>query len=190
MGSLAHVLCYKRVTARSPVVALAFPRWHRSSSLPVSGTRIAVFSSWPLRASHSQIIRNRLEPGKEPGLKLSTRQTSTGGRGRASYSRACAIFFDKKGTAIKMSPDAEDSSSSPEAGIDQDSEMMLHEKTERASSDDKSPTANGSTPPPVMKPNPKDPSRPRRKKARRACFACQRAHLTCGKCILFMELIP
>ena len=28
--------------------------------------------------------------------------------------------------------------------------------------------------------NPKDPSRPRRKKARRACFACQRAHLTCG----------
>ncbi|KAL7270445.1 Transcriptional regulator of nonfermentable carbon utilization [Rhizina undulata] len=26
----------------------------------------------------------------------------------------------------------------------------------------------------------KDPSRPRRKKARRACFACQRAHLTCG----------
>jgi hypothetical protein len=29
--------------------------------------------------------------------------------------------------------------------------------------------------------NPKDPSRPRRKKARRACFACQRAHLTCGR---------
>ena len=29
--------------------------------------------------------------------------------------------------------------------------------------------------------NAKDPSRPRRKKARRACFACQRAHLTCGK---------
>ena len=27
----------------------------------------------------------------------------------------------------------------------------------------------------------KDPSRPRRKKARRACFACQRAHLTCGE---------
>ena len=26
----------------------------------------------------------------------------------------------------------------------------------------------------------KDPSRPRRKKARRACYACQRAHLTCG----------
>ena len=28
--------------------------------------------------------------------------------------------------------------------------------------------------------DPKDPARPRRKKARRACFACQRAHLTCG----------
>ncbi|KAL9037743.1 MAG: hypothetical protein Q9180_003550 [Flavoplaca navasiana] len=28
--------------------------------------------------------------------------------------------------------------------------------------------------------NSKDPMRPRRKKARRACFACQRAHLTCG----------
>ncbi|KAL8697997.1 MAG: hypothetical protein Q9224_002057 [Gallowayella concinna] len=28
--------------------------------------------------------------------------------------------------------------------------------------------------------NSKDPTRPRRKKARRACFACQRAHLTCG----------
>lgn len=29
--------------------------------------------------------------------------------------------------------------------------------------------------------NAKDPLRPRRKKARRACFACQRAHLTCGR---------
>lgn len=28
----------------------------------------------------------------------------------------------------------------------------------------------------------KDPLRPRRKKARRACYACQRAHLTCGEC--------
>ncbi|PBP27705.1 transcription factor [Diplocarpon rosae] len=30
------------------------------------------------------------------------------------------------------------------------------------------------------KPDQKDSLRPRRKKARRACFACQRAHLTCG----------
>jgi hypothetical protein len=33
---------------------------------------------------------------------------------------------------------------------------------------------------PKKKYDPKDPTRPRRKKARRACFACQRAHLTCG----------
>lgn len=33
--------------------------------------------------------------------------------------------------------------------------------------------------------DPKDPLRPRRKKARRACFACQRAHLTCGMFTLF-----
>lgn len=33
---------------------------------------------------------------------------------------------------------------------------------------------------PKKKYDSKDPMRPRRKKARRACFACQRAHLTCG----------
>lgn len=33
--------------------------------------------------------------------------------------------------------------------------------------------------------NAKDPNRPRRKKARRACYACQRAHLTCGMYHLF-----
>jgi hypothetical protein len=41
--------------------------------------------------------------------------------------------------------------------------------------------------------DPKDPLRPRRKKARRACFACQRAHLTCGKSeqpALFCQLGP
>lgn len=36
--------------------------------------------------------------------------------------------------------------------------------------------------------DPKDPLRPRRKKARRACLACQRAHLTCGK--LMSRLYP
>ncbi|TQS37485.1 hypothetical protein Golomagni_02036 [Golovinomyces magnicellulatus] len=34
--------------------------------------------------------------------------------------------------------------------------------------------------PTKLKLDPKDPLRPRRKKARRACYACQRAHLTCG----------
>ena len=44
---------------------------------------------------------------------------------------------------------------------------------------------------PKKKYDPKDPLRPRRKKARRACFACQRAHLTCGKSygLLFPQLM-
>lgn len=36
--------------------------------------------------------------------------------------------------------------------------------------------------------DPKDPLRPRRKKARRACYACQRAHLTCGKFLSMSSL--
>jgi hypothetical protein len=43
--------------------------------------------------------------------------------------------------------------------------------------------AGGSTVATKPKLDPKDPLRPRRKKARRACFACQRAHLTCGMLI-------
>ena len=38
--------------------------------------------------------------------------------------------------------------------------------------------------------DPKDPFRPRRKKARRACYACQRAHLTCGKTCPFPAASP
>ena len=82
-----------------------------------------------------------------------------------------------------MSPDAEDASPSPEPGPEQErSGIMAEEKIERASTEEKSPNArasNGTSQP--SKSNAKDPSRPRRKKARRACFACQRAHLTCGK---------
>lgn len=81
-----------------------------------------------------------------------------------------------------MSPDAEDASPSPEPGVEQDeSGIMAEEKVERASTEEKSPAqpSNGTTQ--SAKSNAKDPSRPRRKKARRACFACQRAHLTCGK---------
>lgn len=47
------------------------------------------------------------------------------------------------------------------------------------------PTGNGNGP---KKSSSKDPSRPRRKKARRACFACQRAHLTCGTLFFFFFL--
>lgn len=48
--------------------------------------------------------------------------------------------------------------------------------------------AGGSVTAPKPKLDPKDPLRPRRKKARRACFACQRAHLTCGKFPLLVSL--
>lgn len=82
---------------------------------------------------------------------------------------------------VNMSPNAEDASPSPEPGVEHESSIMAEEKVERASTEEKSPahasTSNGQ----AAKSNAKDPSRPRRKKARRACFACQRAHLTCGK---------
>jgi len=82
-----------------------------------------------------------------------------------------------------MSPDADDASPSPEPGTELDLlGTMAEEKVERASStDEKSPTQDGNGHAHSTKSNAKDPSRPRRKKARRACFACQRAHLTCGK---------
>lgn len=83
-----------------------------------------------------------------------------------------------------MSPyDAEDGSPSPEPGTDlETSGIMAEEKVDRASTEEKSPAhGSGSESKPATKSNSKDPSRPRRKKARRACFACQRAHLTCGE---------
>jgi hypothetical protein len=52
-----------------------------------------------------------------------------------------------------------------------------HDDTDMAADHNQDkPPANGQKP----QANAKDPLRPRRKKARRACFACQRAHLTCG----------
>ena len=76
-------------------------------------------------------------------------------------------------------PDVEDASLSPEYSGDPDGDEMAEQKPELASSD-ASPSQNTTS---GDKPasNAKDPLRPRRKKARRACLACQRAHLTCGK---------
>lgn len=77
-------------------------------------------------------------------------------------------------------PDAEDASPSPEYSGDPDGSDMAAEQTTEPHSGAASPdqkTANGQKP----ASNAKDPTRPRRKKARRACFACQRAHLTCGE---------
>lgn len=79
-----------------------------------------------------------------------------------------------------MSPDAGDGSSSPEPGTEE-SGIMAEGKVERASSEEKSPSQGSNENKSTSKSNSKDPSRPRRKKARRACFACQRAHLTCGE---------
>jgi hypothetical protein len=72
-------------------------------------------------------------------------------------------------------PDADDASPSPEYSGDQDDDMAAEQRTDGGSSPQK--PANGHKP----ASNAKDPQRPRRKKARRACFACQRAHLTCGE---------
>jgi len=55
------------------------------------------------------------------------------------------------------------------------------DETETFIKDDDEKMADQSTTEVKKKYDPKDPLRPRRKKARRACFACQRAHLTCGK---------
>ncbi|KAF1972629.1 transcription activator of gluconeogenesis [Bimuria novae-zelandiae CBS 107.79] len=79
------------------------------------------------------------------------------------------------------SPDDQDASpspdySGPEGSENGDFNMTAEQKSERPSGEHSPQTKpNGTT-----KSNTKDPQRPRRKKARRACFACQRAHLTCG----------
>ncbi|KAK4903640.1 Transcriptional regulator of nonfermentable carbon utilization, partial [Elasticomyces elasticus] len=86
-----------------------------------------------------------------------------------------------------MSPDADDASPSPEPSRDRDSGNMAEISEEHAASDEQSPvqTSNGQT----AKSNAKDPLRPRRKKARRACFACQRAHLTCGMLFVLSQFV-
>ena len=88
-----------------------------------------------------------------------------------------------------MSPDADDASLSPEPGNELESGTMAEDKVERASTDEKSPARSSNGNGQSTKSNAKDPSRPRRKKARRACFACQRAHLTCGKELAFEKTV-
>lgn len=86
-----------------------------------------------------------------------------------------------------MSPNADDDvSPSPDYHGDQEDEQdigddemtdLKYEQGAKSSSEPSPPAqADGNG----QKKNAKDPGRPRRKKARRACFACQRAHLTCG----------
>ncbi|KAJ9199592.1 hypothetical protein DTO164E3_4477 [Paecilomyces variotii] len=84
-----------------------------------------------------------------------------------------------------MTASARDASPSPSAdqsGGDQDSgDMAEHaggsRSKDQSTVDGDENTQSGQK---SSSNNAKDPLRPRRKKARRACFACQRAHLTCG----------
>lgn len=70
--------------------------------------------------------------------------------------------------------------SSPEPSADLVSSIVADSNMDHSQSqeDNSPPTTKDSDA--NAKRNAKDPSRPRRKKARRACHACQRAHLTCG----------
>lgn len=81
--------------------------------------------------------------------------------------------------------DASSASPEPQNG-DLDEEFDMVEIKEAKGEGDGSPATNSSN---GHKPssNAKDPLRPRRKKARRACFACQRAHLTCGMYALYLK---
>jgi hypothetical protein len=62
-------------------------------------------------------------------------------------------------------------------GKEEDDNADMAEQKFRPDSDENGKAGSTATKPKL---DPKDPLRPRRKKARRACFACQRAHLTCG----------
>ncbi len=69
----------------------------------------------------------------------------------------------------------------PEAiGREEDDNSEMAEQKFRPESDEDGKVVESTTTATKPKLDPKDPLRPRRKKARRACFACQRAHLTCG----------
>jgi len=62
-----------------------------------------------------------------------------------------------------------------------DAEMFLKKEDDKMADQSTSENGADNTGEVKKKYDPKDPLRPRRKKARRACFACQRAHLTCGE---------
>ncbi|KZF22518.1 hypothetical protein L228DRAFT_127886 [Xylona heveae TC161] len=83
-----------------------------------------------------------------------------------------------------MASNFEDGSASPSPDISGDqheaTDMAEHKANRSDSGDTGSVAGSGTGQRPNPSSNAKDPLRPRRKKARRACFACQRAHLTCG----------
>ena len=76
---------------------------------------------------------------------------------------------------IMASPDAEDTFPPPQYRRGMDDDMAAEQKTNDSSPSQE--TSNGQK----AASNAKDPLGPRRKRARRVCSACQRAHLTCGE---------
>ncbi|KAL8895929.1 MAG: hypothetical protein Q9207_007948, partial [Kuettlingeria erythrocarpa] len=69
-------------------------------------------------------------------------------------------------------------SQSPDESGDADTAEMAERGDSATKPSGQPPSGNGHAKSTAS--NAKDPTRPRRKKARRACYACQRAHLTCG----------
>lgn len=67
---------------------------------------------------------------------------------------------------------------------DGDDLIEMTENNMKSESDENGPNMHVGTPS-KLRLDSKDPLRPRRKKARRACYACQRAHLTCGMYVSF-----
>ncbi|KAK3381348.1 hypothetical protein B0H63DRAFT_396880 [Podospora didyma] len=76
--------------------------------------------------------------------------------------------------------DAEVSAAMSDSENDYDDLEPLKDEDDTMAEQNLSPDGVDASGQPKKKYDPKDPLRPRRKKARRACFACQRAHLTCG----------
>lgn len=77
----------------------------------------------------------------------------------------------------------------PEVEKEDDDNADMAEQNPRTDAEENA-KAGESIAPAKPKLDPKDPLRPRRKKARRACFACQRAHLTCGTFVSSMCFVP
>ncbi|CAG8951244.1 hypothetical protein HYFRA_00007992 [Hymenoscyphus fraxineus] len=73
-----------------------------------------------------------------------------------------------------------DQEQDPDVLRDEDDNSGMAEQKIRPDADENGKAVGSTVTTTKPKLDPKDPLRPRRKKARRACFACQRAHLTCG----------
>ena len=119
-----------------------------------------------------------------PGGLLHFRSVGPDSKAISPGIRPCAsvTWSASKPLAYIMTSDTDQDgpsrSQSPEESGDQDNETLV----EAHGMDDKSgEQSQGASEQKKIPSGAKDPLRPRRKKARRACYACQRAHLTCGK---------